>query len=42
LVLWFEWLTLWPVWGPLPVSSQRRDMVKTSDFRPALAAADGF
>jgi hypothetical protein len=26
LVLMFEWLTLWPVWGPLPVNSHRRDM----------------
>src|SRR5581483_2299073 len=28
LVLMLEWLTLWPVWGPLAVSSQRRDMSK--------------
>src|SRR4051794_24188966 len=28
LVLMFEWLTLWPTWGPLPVKSQRRDMVE--------------
>src|SRR4029079_1518458 len=28
LVLIFEWLTLWPTWGPLAVSSQRRDMAK--------------
>jgi hypothetical protein len=27
LVLMFEWLTLWPTKGPLPVSSQRRDMI---------------
>jgi hypothetical protein len=26
LVLTFEWLTLWPVMGPMPVSSQRRDI----------------
>src|SRR5258707_11954500 len=26
LVLMLEWLTLWPVWGPLAVSSQRRDI----------------
>jgi hypothetical protein len=24
----FEWLTLWPVRGPLAVNSQRRDMVE--------------
>jgi hypothetical protein len=24
--LMFEWLTLWPTIGPIPVSSQRRDM----------------
>ena len=28
LVLMFEWLTLWPTRGPLPVRSQRRDMVE--------------
>ena len=28
LVLMFEWLTLWPTWGPLPVNSQRRDITK--------------
>src|SRR5438046_6790181 len=28
LVLMFEWLTLWPTSGPLPVRSQRRDMVE--------------
>src|SRR5277367_6129529 len=28
LVLMLEWLTLWPVRGPLAVSSQRRDMSK--------------
>src|SRR6476661_3336842 len=28
LVLMFEWLTLWPTWGPLAVSSQRRDISK--------------
>src|SRR4051794_21699182 len=26
LVLMLEWLTLWPTWGPLAVSSQRRDI----------------
>src|SRR3546814_13891619 len=26
LVLLFAWLTLWPTWRPLPVSSQMRDM----------------
>jgi hypothetical protein len=26
----FEWLTLWPTCGPLAVSSQRRDMAKSS------------
>src|SRR5437868_8122472 len=30
LVLMLEWLTLWPVWGALAVSSQRRDMVSKS------------
>src|SRR6188768_3550174 len=29
LVLMLEWLTLWPTWGPLAVSSQRRDIEKT-------------
>src|SRR6201996_1374034 len=28
LVLILEWLTLWPTWGPLAVSSQRRDIVQ--------------
>src|SRR6202021_388316 len=28
LVLIFEWLTLGPTWGPLAVSSQRRDILK--------------
>src|SRR4029450_11025769 len=27
-VLMFEWLTLWPTWGPLAVSSQRRDILQ--------------
>src|SRR5258705_3526429 len=31
LVLMFEWLTVWPDRGPFPVSSQRRDMSKSSD-----------
>src|SRR5690606_34485203 len=30
LVLLFAWLTLWPIWRPLPVSSQMRDMVRLS------------
>ena len=29
LVLRFEWLTLCPTCGPLPVSSHRRDMAKS-------------
>jgi hypothetical protein len=29
LVLLLAWLTLWPTWRPLPVSSQMRDMAKT-------------
>src|ERR1700733_8826442 len=28
LVLMLEWLTLWPTWGPLAVSSQRRDILE--------------
>src|SRR6202035_1238870 len=28
LVLMLEWLTRWPTWGPLAVSSQRRDISK--------------
>src|SRR4051794_19149538 len=28
LVLMLEWLTLWPTWGPLAVSSQRRDILQ--------------
>src|SRR6476620_860586 len=40
LVLILEWLTLWPTWGPLAVSSQRRDISNKSSaipgaFRPA-------
>src|SRR4051794_13349796 len=39
LVLILEWLTLWPTWGPLAVSSQRRDISKNPlpslIFRPA-------
>src|ERR1700758_4287439 len=34
LVLMLEWLTLWPTWGPLAVSSQRRDIVEIL-FHPA-------
>src|SRR4051812_17569781 len=30
LVLILEWLTLWPTSGPLAVSSQRRDIAKSS------------
>src|SRR5438132_2684934 len=30
LVLMLEWLTLWPTWGPLAVSSQRRDISNSS------------
>src|SRR6186713_766637 len=30
LVLLLAWLTLWPTWRPLPVSSQMRDMVRLS------------
>src|SRR5205085_10062606 len=40
LVLMLEWLTLWPVWGALAVSSQRRDMVSKSSKR-ALARQEG-
>src|SRR5258708_23139284 len=36
LVLMLEWLTLWPTWGPLAVSSQRRDMSKSSIFPPTM------
>src|SRR5215218_1235780 len=37
LVLIFEWLTRWPTRGPLPVRSQRRDMVEIlgNDREPA-------
>src|SRR3954471_7688530 len=35
LVLMLEWLTVWPVWGPLAVSSQRRDMVEILKTRLA-------
>src|SRR3954467_7892033 len=38
LVLMFEWLTLWPVSGPLAVSSQRRDILQIL-FHPRLKAA---
>src|SRR5262245_33781062 len=45
LVLMFEWLTLWPTCGPLAVSSQRRDMSKSSSIpamaKPLLAGAAG-
>src|SRR3569833_907806 len=32
----FEWLTLWPTSGPLPVRSQRNDIGKSSQ-KPAVA-----
>jgi hypothetical protein len=35
--LMFEWLTLWPTIGPIPVSSQRRDMVVTLAWAKPLA-----
>ena len=38
LVLMFEWLTLWPTWGPLPVNSQRRDM--TIPLNPLVLACE--
>src|SRR5690606_12858679 len=34
LVLMFEWLTLWPTIGPIPVSSQRRDILRSSRSHP--------
>src|SRR5713101_3163646 len=40
LVLILEWLTLWPTCGPLAVSSQRRDIAKSSSV-PRLKAS-GF
>src|SRR6202023_1807131 len=40
LVLILEWLTLWPTIGPLAVSSQRRDIAKSSSV-PRLTAS-GF
>src|SRR5216684_1365889 len=36
LVLILEWLTLWPTWGPLAVSSQRRDISRNPLPSPAL------
>src|SRR6516165_12517974 len=36
LVLMLEWLTLWPTWGPLAVSSQRRDMAKNPLIIPGF------
>src|SRR4051812_7936703 len=39
LVLMLEWLTLWPTWGPLAVSSQRRDMASILEFDPPTRAA---
>src|SRR5258705_12604180 len=40
LVLILEWLTLWPTCGPLAVSSQRRDIAKSS-FVPGLESLGG-
>src|SRR6266481_6011045 len=40
LVLILEWLTLWPTSGPLAVSSQRRDIAKSS-FVPGLESFGG-
>src|SRR3954468_15187466 len=39
LVLMFEWLTLWPTWGPLPVKSQRRDIVEILENSAGTPAA---
>jgi hypothetical protein len=36
-----EWLTLWPTWGALAVSSQRRDIVEILSRPAHLAAAFG-
>src|SRR4051794_40813534 len=38
LVLILEWLTLWPTWGPLAVSSQRRDIFKNPLPSPGCSA----
>src|SRR5450755_3569567 len=38
VVLILEWLTLWPTIGPLAVSSQRRDIAKSSSV-PRLDAS---
>ena len=38
LVLMFEWLTLWPTSGLLPVRSQRRDMAHPSKYAGAMTA----
>src|SRR5450759_56301 len=38
LVLWLEWLTLWPTRGFLPVRSQRHDMAHPSKSAGAKAA----
>src|SRR5450830_1132418 len=38
LVLWLEWLTLWPTRGFLPVRSQRHDMAHPSKSADAKAA----
>src|ERR1700687_4490185 len=46
LVLMLEWLTLWPTWGPLAVSSQRRDIARnplpSPPIRPSEGTARGF
>src|SRR5882762_8446872 len=41
LVLMLEWLTLWPVWGALAVSSQRRDIAQIPLASPAHRHASG-
>src|ERR1700686_2006747 len=38
LVLMLEWLTLWPLMGPLPVRSQRHDMADSSKIAGAKTA----
>src|SRR5215469_9795833 len=41
LVLMLEWLTLWPTWGPLAVSSQRRDIVQNPLSSPHPSSVQG-
>jgi len=36
----FEWLTLWPYWGPLPQIAQRCAMVLDTFSAPAGIAYD--